>query len=83
MWGSYCNNLFGFWRNPFGLGGIFMFIFWFLLFGLLIFAVYLIINKSKVVSGSKENALDILKKRYAAGEIGKEEYEEKKKEIIQ
>jgi putative membrane protein len=31
--------------------------------------------------GGKENALDILKKRYARGEIGKEEFDRLKKDI--
>ena len=31
--------------------------------------------------GSEENALDILKKRYARGEIAREEFERMKKEI--
>jgi putative membrane protein len=30
-----------------------------------------------------ESALDVLKKRYARGDIGKEEFEEKKKDLIE
>jgi len=56
-----------------GFGWIFMVIFWILL---ILGIIYLI----KFVSGGmkkeepKETALDILKKRYAAGEISKEEF---------
>jgi putative membrane protein len=34
------------------------------------------------ISGGPESALEVLKKRYARGEISKEEFEEKKKDLI-
>ena len=55
-------------------------IFWLLI---LVGAVIFVIAVAQGASGtaapqSSETALDILKKRYARGEIGKEEYEEKR-----
>lgn len=71
------------WDTGWGMGGfgwIFMVIFWVLV---IIGVVYLV----KLVIGAKgeekaETALDILKKRYARGEISKEEFEEKKKDLV-
>jgi putative membrane protein len=63
-----------------GFGWIFMVLFWALV---ILGVVYLL----KLVSGGtksekqEETALDILKKRYARGDISKEEFEEKKKDI--
>ena len=34
-------------------------------------------------TSAKESPIEILKRRYAAGEIGKEEFEEKKKDLSQ
>jgi len=68
-----------------GFGGlwwimpILMIAFW----GLIIWGIVMLVRRSSPsASGPKdESALEILKRRYAAGEIGKEEFEEKKKAI--
>jgi putative membrane protein len=64
----------------FGFGWLLMILFWVLV---ILGIVYLV----KGIAGSakkreqQETAMDILKKRYAKGEISKEEFEEKKKDI--
>ncbi len=60
---------------------IFMILFW----GLVIWAVVALIRGLSGSRGSDsskaDSALDVLKKRYARGEINKEEYDEKKKDL--
>lgn len=64
-----------------GFGWIFMIAFWALVIFGVIYLIKLFAGRSK--SGEKhETALDILKKRYANGEISKEEFETKKKDIV-
>ena len=76
--GNYYGNMFGW-----GLGGgLMMIVFW-------VFVVLLIvwlvkgthIGDNSESRGSK-SPLDILKERYAKGELDKKEYDEKKKDLI-
>lgn len=83
MWGN--------WGYGAGFGWIFMVIFW----GLIIWAVVSLIRHggfgccgmgghdhgAHKKNGGENTALDILKERYAKGEINKQEFEEKKKDL--
>lgn len=85
MMGNYFGNM-G-WGYGFGFGWIFMVIFW----GLVIWAILALVrgglghsccghnhdeNKRK-----ESNAVDVLKERYAKGEISKEDFERMKKDL--
>ncbi len=75
----------GYWRPGmmhFGFGGIFMWILFLVIIGLV---VYLVVrNQKKLSSGEHHEGvspLDIAKKRYARGEISKEEFEQLKRDL--
>lgn len=77
MWG---------WGHMFGIGGFFMLpmlIFWGLVIVGIVFAVRALSGNSGAVfpQDNRSRALDILKERYARGEIDTDEYETKKREI--
>ena len=78
-------GMMGNWRGfnfGYGLGGILMGVFFLILLGLAIFFVFFAISKSKIFKGTAEDTpLEILKKRYAKGEITKEEFENMKKDL--
>jgi putative membrane protein len=63
---------------------IMMLIFWAAVIVAIIFLIRWLAhaNKGSSTFKSGETALEILKKRYARGEINKEEFEEKKKDLI-
>lgn len=63
----------------YGYGGIFMWLIWVFVIAAI---VYLIVSQGKKRGGPEpESPLDILKKRYARGEITREEFETMKKDI--
>ena len=60
-------------------GGIRMIVFWALIIGIIVWLVREVGGKN---SHSSSHALDVLKERYAKGEINKEEFESKKKDLL-
>lgn len=77
MWGP------GWWGSGFGVfHWLMMLLFWVLIIaGAVLIVRWLMDQARSPGSGSPETALDILKKRYAKGEIDKEEFETKKREL--
>jgi len=74
-WGNFGTGFEGF-----GMGWIFMVLFWaFVILGVVYLVKHLFSDKE--VTCMTESAVDILKKRYAAGEIATEEYYERLKVI--
>jgi len=66
-------------------GMLFMALFWILLIVGMVLVVKWLVEQGRPVGGAGaggESALDILKKRYARGEIGKEEFEVKKRDLL-
>ncbi len=64
-----------------GFGWMFMVLFWALVVLGIAYLLKLISGGDRKSERNEETGLDVLKKRYAKGEIGKEEFEEKKKDI--
>jgi len=61
-----------------GFGGIL----WITIIALIVFLVWQYLRQDKNLGDSQNSPLEILKQRYAKGEIDKEEYEEKKRDLI-
>jgi putative membrane protein len=66
-------------------GGIFMILFWILIIIALVFFIRWLVQNTRGGTAysrtESSTALDILKERYARGEIGKQEFEEKKRDL--
>ena len=74
----------GMWGGWMFLMPVFFILFW----GLVIWGIVALVRglsgprSSDSTAPTADSAIEVLKKRYARGEIGKEEYEEKKKDLI-
>lgn len=77
-WGMMGPGMMGGWM---GFGAMFMVLFW----GLAIWAVVALVQgvsrPGDAEYRQQDSALDVLKRRYARGEMSREEYEEKKRDL--
>ncbi|MCG6888822.1 MAG: SHOCT domain-containing protein [Gammaproteobacteria bacterium] len=64
-----------------GYGGGVMWIFWVLLVVVILWIVKTAAGGGKNSTGEQKSALDILQQRYARGEIEREEFEQKRKDL--
>lgn len=82
MMGYYFGD--GFYGGGMGFfGGLMMIVFWVAIIFLIVWAVKEVSGRNNSSSniGSGKKALDILKERYAKGEIDKAEFEAKKRDL--
>jgi putative membrane protein len=73
---------YGSWMHGSGMfGGVSaMILMWLIPIGLVVAIIFILSRRSEFGSGEK-TALDILKERYARGEIGKDEFDQRKRDI--
>ncbi len=65
-----------------GFGGMgLMSLVWIVVLGLIIWAIVAAVRHPAESSSSPDSAMNVLQRRYARGEINKEEYEDKKKDL--
>jgi putative membrane protein len=70
-----------------GFGGIFMLLFWIVIIGLGVWLIVSLVSRTNsqppASLPSAESPLDILKKRYARGEITKEQFDEMRRTLLE
>jgi len=79
MYGLYNNYGFGYGMMNGLLGGLMMIVFWILL---IMFFIWVVKEISGQFNNKHSKALEILQERYAKGEIDKEEFKSKQKDLV-
>jgi putative membrane protein len=71
------------WNGDSGMifGGLAMWLFWILLIVVIVVVIKVLIGPTANPPSQPESPLDILKKRYARGEIDEQEYERRRREL--
>jgi putative membrane protein len=69
----------GMMQGPWWMWGLSMFIFW----GVLLIGLALVARALGVGRGRQRSPLDVLKRRYAAGDLTREQYEQMRKDLEQ
>jgi len=92
MWGGWSspsgsnnstNNMMNFGFEPLnGFGWIFMTLWWVLTIAGIVVLTKWLTSRSRGTHNHEKSALEVLKERYAKGEIDKKEFEEKKKDLV-
>ncbi|WP_227370703.1 SHOCT domain-containing protein [Halomonas sp. M20] len=83
MWNSMMTHMDGYGWDHMFFGGIMMVLFW---GGIIAFVIWLFRSPERGINSGagvykRPSALDLLQERYARGEIDKQEYEERKRDL--